>query len=161
MPDRSLIAAVLADPASKQELSRVKDFTGRASRTQLDRWWTAIQTGRAETALPAERVPGDGMPPVRAWADRNPPADARLKAARPAVEQLAVDLRIPTENLLTPDTLRRVAWAPPEDVDAETIGEMLAAHGARRWQIELVGPVIAAAFVESVHAADDASADAS
>ena len=47
VPDRSLIAAVLADPASKQELSRVKDFTGRASRTQLDRWWTAIQTGRA------------------------------------------------------------------------------------------------------------------
>ena len=161
MPDRSLIAAVLADPASKQELSRVKDFTGRASRTQLDRWWAAIEAGRGETALPAERVPGDGMPPIRAWADRNPAADARLKAARPAVEQLAVDLRMPTENLLTPDTLRRVAWTPPDEVDADSVGEVLASHGARPWQIELVGPVIAAAFVDSVHAADDASVDAS
>ena len=161
VPDRSLIAAVLADPASKQELSRVKDFTGRASRTQLDRWWAAIEAGRGETALPAERVPGDGMPPIRAWADRNPAADARLKAARPAVEQLAVDLRMPTENLLTPDTLRRVAWTPPDEVDADSVGEVLASHGARPWQIELVGPVIAAAFVDSVHAADDASVDAS
>lgn len=161
VPDRSLIAAVLADPASKQELSRVKDFTGRASRTQLDRWWAAIEAGRGETTLPAERVPGDGMPPIRAWADRNPAADARLKAARPAVEQLAVDLRMPTENLLTPDTLRRVAWTPPDEVDADSVGEVLASHGARPWQIELVGPVIAAAFVDSVHAADDASVDAS
>ncbi|HYP73988.1 MAG TPA: HRDC domain-containing protein, partial [Microbacterium sp.] len=36
VPDRSLVAAVIADPASKQDLARVKEFTGRASRTQLD-----------------------------------------------------------------------------------------------------------------------------
>jgi len=150
VPDRSLVAAVLADPASKQDLSRVKEFTGRASRTQLDRWWAAIEAGRADPALPVERVPGDGMPPVRAWPDRNPPADARLKAARPLVEQLAADLRMPTENLLTPDTLRRVAWAPPAEVDAASVGEALEAHGARPWQIALTSPVIAQAFVESV-----------
>ena len=155
VPDRSLIAAVLADPASKQDLARVKDFTGRASRTQLDRWWAAIEAGRADPALPAERATGDGMPPPRAWADRNPAADARLKAARPLVEQLAADLRMPTENLLTPDTLRRVAWAPPAEVDAASVGEVLAAHGARPWQIALTAPVIAHAFVDSLHAPDD------
>jgi len=154
VPDRSLIAAVLADPSSKQELSRVKEFTGRASRTQLDRWWGAIEAGRADPALPVERVPGDGMPPVRAWADRNPPADARLKAARPLVEQLAADLKMPTENLLTPDTLRRVAWMPPAEIDAASVGDALAAHGARPWQIALTSPVIAHAFVESGQEAD-------
>lgn len=150
IPDRALIAAVRADPATKQDLARVKDFTGRASRSQLDRWWTAIETGRADTALPKERIPGDGLPPARAWADRNPPADARLKAAKPLVEQVALQLQMPTENLLTPDTLRRVAWAPPTEVTATSIGEALAEHGARPWQIERTAQVIAQSFVESV-----------
>lgn len=157
VPDRSLVAAVLADPASKQDLARVKDFTGRASRTQLDRWWAAIEAGRADPALPAERASGDGMPPPRAWADRNPAADLRLKAARSLVEQLAVELNMPTENLLTPDTLRRLAWAPPAEIDAASIGEALEAHGARPWQIALTSPVIAGAFVDSVQTSEAAS----
>lgn len=161
VPDRSLVAAVLANPASKQELSRVREFTGRASRTQLDRWWSAIEAGRTDPALPVERVPGDGMPPVRAWADRNPAADARLKASRPVIEQLAGELHMPVENLLTPDTLRRVAWTPPAEVDAAAVGEALAAHGARPWQIEIAAPGIAQAFVESVQEPPVSSPDAS
>lgn len=157
VPDRALVAVVIADPKTKQDLARVKDFTGRASRSQLDRWWAAIEAGRADPALPAERASGDGMPPPRAWAERNPAADLRLKAARPLVEQLAVELRMPTENLLTPDTLRRLAWAPPAEIDAASIGEALAAHGARPWQIEATAEVIAGAFVESVHTPEAAS----
>lgn len=53
VPDRALVAAVLADPTSKSALAAVKDFTGRASRTQLDRWWAAIEAGRAVTQLPS------------------------------------------------------------------------------------------------------------
>jgi len=154
VPDRALVAAVRADPASKQALAGVKEFTGRASRSQLDRWWAAIEAGRADPALPAERVPGDGMPPPRAWIDRNPPADARLKTARPRLEQLALDLRMPTENLLTPDTLRRVAWNPPAEMDAASIADALAAHGARRWQIDRTAQLIADAFVESVQSVE-------
>jgi len=157
VPDRSLVAAVLADPATKQDLARVKEFTGRASRSQLDRWWAAIEAGRADPVLPAERASGDGMPPPRAWVDRNPAADLRLKAARPLVEQVAVELRMPTENLLTPDTLRRIAWAPPAEIDTASIGEALAAHGARPWQVALTAPVIAGAFVDSVHTPEAAS----
>lgn len=157
IPDRSLIAAVIADPATKQDLARVKDFTGRASRSQLDRWWAAIEAGRNDTALPAERGPGDGMPPPRAWADRNPAADARLKTARPLVEARAEELRMPTENLLTPDLLRRVAWHPPAEVTAETIGEALHELGARPWQIAQTAQVIAAAFVDSVQTPDEPS----
>jgi ribonuclease D len=151
VPDRALIAAVLADPKSKQELASVKDFMGRASRTQLDRWWAAIEAGRASEELPFERASGgDSLPPPRAWVDRNPDADARLKAARPAVEHEAESLSMPTENLLTPDTLRRLAWSPPDSVTPESIGEALQGLGARRWQIERTAQVIADAFVDSV-----------
>lgn len=151
VPDRALVAAVIADPASKQDLARVREFTGRASRSELDRWWAAIERGRAEIDLPAERASGgDTLPPPRAWADRNPAADARLKAARPAVEEVAVALAMPVENLLTPELLRRVAWAPPEPPTAAAVGSALAELGARAWQIEQTAQVIATAFVESV-----------
>jgi ribonuclease D len=162
VPDRSLVAAVLADPASKQELAQVKEFIGRASRTQLDRWWAAIELGRASAELPSERATGgDTLPPPRAWADRNPEADARLKAVRPLVEARAEKLHMPTENLLTPELLRRVAWAPPAEVSAETIGTALAALGARRWQIDELSQMIAEAFVEPIQTASAAPESAS
>lgn len=151
VPDRALVAAVLADPKSKQDLAGVKEFNGRASRSQLDRWWNAIEAGRATTDLPHERgTGGDSLPPPRAWADRNPEADARLKAARPVVEQRAADLSMPTENLLTPELLRRVAWAPPATLDAASVGSTLAELGARAWQIAETAQLIADAFVGSV-----------
>jgi ribonuclease D len=155
VPDRALVAAILADPASKQALAGVKEFNGRASRTQLDRWWNAIVAGREATDLPADRVPSDTLPPPRAWVDRNPEADRRLKAARPAVEARAEELRMPTENLLTPETLRRVAWAPPGEVTADSVGAALAELGARPWQIEQTAQVIADSFVASLNADDD------
>ncbi|GAB2701212.1 ribonuclease D [Microbacterium marinum] len=161
VPDRSLVAAVAANPATKSDLARVKEFTGRASRSQLDRWWDAIEAGRADPALPSERGSGDGMPPPRAWADRNAPADARLKSARPAVEAVAAELNMPTENLLTPDTLRRVAWNPPAEITPETIAAALAEWGARPWQIARTAQVITAAFVESVNARTDGDEPAS
>ncbi len=157
VPDRALVAAVLADPASKQALAGVKEFNGRASRTQLDRWWNAIVEGRESTDLPADRVPSDTLPPPRAWADRNPDADRRLKAARPAVEARAEELRMPTENLLTPETLRRVAWAPPAEITSQAIGAALAELGARPWQIEQTAQVIADSFVASVNDDPDAA----
>ena len=150
LPDRSIIAAVIAEPTSRQALAALRDFNGRASRSQLPRWWAAIEAGRASTELPPERVPGDSLPPPRAWVDRNPPADARLKAAKPAVEALATELNMPTENLLTPDLLRRVAWTPPESVDAASIGDALTILGARPWQIDVTAQIIADAFVVSL-----------
>ncbi|MDZ8275996.1 HRDC domain-containing protein [Microbacterium aquimaris] len=158
VPDRALVAAVLADPRSKHDLAQVKEFTGRASRSELDRWWEAIERGRADTDPPRERATGgDTLPPPRAWAQRNPEADLRLKAARPVVEELAEQLRMPTENLLTPDTLRRVAWSPPDDLDAGSIAEALRSWGAREWQIGRTAQAIAEAFVSSVQSAESAS----
>ena len=162
VPDRALVAAVIANPASKSALGALKEFTGRASRSQLDRWWAAIEAGRAVTELPLERsTGGDTLPPPRAWVDRNPEADARLKAARPVVEHRAEELHMPTENLLTPELLRRVAWSPPEPLTAASVGEALVALGARPWQIAQTAQVIADAFVGSVQAASEASEPAS
>lgn len=162
VPDRALVAAILADPKSKQQLAAVKEFTGRASRSEIDRWWAAFEAGRADPELPPERLRGtDTIPPVRAWADRAPEADARLKAAKPLIDERAQSLEMPVENLLTPELLRRVAWAPPAIIDADSIAQALAALGARRWQIDQTAQVIAEAFVESGQAPTEASESAS
>jgi len=160
VPDRSLVAAVLGNPQSKSALAGIKDFQGRASRTQIDRWWQAIVDGRASEELPRERVPSDTLPPPRAWSDRNPEADARLKAARPVVEATAEALGMPTENLLTPEYLRRVAWDLP-GTTAEEIAAALAALGARPWQIAQTAQKIADAFVEATQSPDETPTPAS
>ena len=148
VPDASLVAAARILPVSRNALAELREFNGRASRTELDRWWKAIQAGLASGDLPSAKPNGDALPPPRAWADRNPDADLRLKAARAALLAVSEERMVPLENLLTPDHLRRVAWQPPEPADAATVGETLALLGARAWQIEATAQLIADAFVE-------------
>ncbi len=161
VPDASLVAVARTPPGSKRELAAMRSFSGRASRPEIDRWWAAVEAGLSASDLPTLRVPSDAPPPPRAWADRNPEADRRLKAARPAVAELAAAMRLPTENLLTPDTLRRVAWEPPAVVDESSVAEALAAYGARPWQIEATAAAIARAFVRAAQTPPESSDAAS
>ncbi|MGH3995774.1 MAG: ribonuclease D, partial [Pseudonocardiaceae bacterium] len=87
----------------------------------------------------------DGPPPVNRWQDRDPAAAARLAAARAALTEVAVHHRLPLQNLLQPDLVRRLCWEPPEPLDATAVERELAAGGARRWQRDLtVSPLTAA-----------------
>jgi len=149
LPDSSIVTAARARLASQNDLATLSGFHGRASRSQIDRWWAAIQAGHTTDDLPALRVKDDSLPPPRAWSDRNPEADARLKAARPALSALAEEWDLPLENLLTPDHLRRLAWSPPAEEGAAAIAERLAELGARPWQIDATAQPIADAFVDA------------
>lgn len=161
VPDSALVAAARMLPETKRDLAALKEFTGRASRTQIDRWWDAIQAGLASTDQPTLRVPGDSMPPPRVWSDKNPEADRRLKLARAAVTEVSTELSIPVENLLTPELLRRVAWTPPESIDRESIAQALEALGARSWQLDVTAQRIADAFVEASQSPEEPSEPAS
>jgi ribonuclease D len=157
VPDASLVAAARVLPTSKNALAELREFNGRASRTELDRWWRAVQTGLASTELPSLKAAGEALPPPRAWADRNPEADVRLKAARAALTTLSEELSVPLENLLTPENLRRVSWQPPEPADADAVGDALTRLGARPWQVAATAQLIAAAFVGSPQSEDEPS----
>ncbi|WP_181362321.1 HRDC domain-containing protein [Streptomyces sp. VMFN-G11Ma] len=146
--DAAIVEAALALPADAQALSALNGFGNRMGRRQLEQWQAAVDRARAltETQLPAPGQPVTGPPPPRAWADKDPAAAARLSAARAAVTALAEQLNMPQENLITPDTVRRVCWEPPKDVDPETVGAALSGYGARPWQVEQVTPVLVAAL---------------
>lgn len=149
VPDRSLISAVLANPGSKQELAKLKAFHGRASRSELDRWWDALQRGNVTPDMPEARTPSIGPPPPKIWTEKNPPAWARLSAAREAVKHLSEERHIPAENLVTPDFLRRLCWEPPEPSTPDAISAYLVEKGARLWQVNLLAEALSQAFVDA------------
>lgn len=148
LPDAAIVAAATALPRSAEELVTLRPFSGKATRRRAEQWFSAVQRARA---LPPEELPSlrgprsDGPPPPRAWADRDPAAAARLAAARAVVAGLSERFEVPAEHLLQPDLLRRVCWSPPEDL--RDLPEVLAAGGARPWQVELVGGPLGEALV--------------
>jgi ribonuclease D len=131
-----------------QALTAFNGFGNRMGRRQLEQWQAAVDRAKAlpDSALPAQGQPVTGPPPPKAWADKDPAAAARLSAARAAVSALAEQLNMPQENLITPDTVRRLCWEPPVTADAESISGALAGYGARPWQVEQVTPVLAGAL---------------
>ena len=54
---------------------------------------------------------------------------------------------MPTENLVHPDAVRRLAWKPPEPSIPDAVAGQLAGYGARPWQVELTAVPISAALL--------------
>jgi ribonuclease D len=148
LPDSAIIAAAVAKPATAAALTALPVFSGRMQRRNAEGWMAAI--GRALSlpvdALPVVRPAGDGPPAPAKWAARDQAAAARLAAARTGLSELSERVGTPVENLLSPDTARRVLWTPPEDSGLAAVAAALAERGARPWQIELTAPVLAKAL---------------
>ena len=155
LPDAAIVVAAGAMPRERRELLGLKGFHWRAAGRYARAWLQALEIAREmpEAQLPGRPPRGDGPPQARLWADRDPVAARRLSAARTSVQALAEALHVPVENLLTPDTMRRLLWAPPsarapEELEA-AVGQQLRAMGAREWQIGLTTEPLCAAIREA------------
>jgi ribonuclease D len=139
LPDSAIIAAAELDPKDERTLLTLAGFGGRSVRRLASQWLAALAEARAlpDKALPTT-PPSDGPPPPHRWAERDPIAAGRLTRCREVVTTLATAHHLPPENLVAPDTVRRLAWTPPEPLSVDTVGEALAGYGARRWQVELL-----------------------
>ena len=148
LSDGAIVEAALGLPPNVHALAALPGFGHRMGRRQLEQWQAAVDRAKAlpDSELPQPGQAVSGPPPPRSWADRDPAAAARLSAARAAVSALAEELNMPQENLITPDTVRRVCWEPPAQVDQASVAEALAAHGARQWQITQVTPPLVTAL---------------
>ncbi|MGH8777373.1 MAG: ribonuclease D, partial [Jiangellaceae bacterium] len=91
-------------------------------------------------------------PPARSWPSRDPAAAARLAAARSAVAEIAESHGLPVENLLSPETLRRAAWSPPDPLTADAVAAAFRDRGAREWQVRLTAAAVAEAFAAAASA---------
>ncbi|HVF20414.1 MAG TPA: HRDC domain-containing protein [Mycobacteriales bacterium] len=160
LPDSAIVEAVLKAPTTPDALAEIAPFSGRSLRRQVDVWHAAL--ARAATlpndALPTTSGTSDGgPPPAHRWAERDPVAAGRLARTRAAIAAVAAEHSLPVENLLEPAVLRRLAWQPPPSVDADSVAEALAVHGARLWQVRLTAASLADALLEPPPAADSAA----
>jgi len=155
IPDAAIVEAANALPRDKGGLLGLKGFRGRGAERYASQWLAALRTARGlpERELPPLAARYDGPPPPRSWADKDPVAATRLKVCRERLNALAADLELPVENLLSPDSVRRLAWEPPVPAAGEqwaaTVAERLTSLGARPWQVELTAGPLAAAMSES------------
>ncbi|MDQ1649359.1 MAG: ribonuclease [Frankiaceae bacterium] len=148
LPDSAIVEAALAQPADQTALSKLPVYSGPRMRRTVEQWWLAIAEANAlaEDELPRAAGPGVGLPPANRWADRDPEAAERLARARAGLASLSEQYRVPVENLLEPALVRRLAWAPPAEPDADSVRAFLTEGLARRWQIELTVPVLVEAL---------------
>jgi ribonuclease D len=140
LPDAAIIDLAMAMPRSPADLNELSTFRSRGPRRNLSAWLRAVGKARglADEDLPEHSLPSDGPPPAHRWAERDPEAAKRLTAARAVVAALADEHTLPTENLMQPDAIRRLAWSPPAEITKETVTEALRGYGAREWQLQLV-----------------------
>lgn len=148
LPDSAIIQAASVNPADEQALLQLPVFKGRAQRRLAGTWMRALRAAAElpKSELPDPSPPNDGPPPANRWADKFPEAAARLSAARTALTAIAEANRLPVENLLQPDLVRRTCWQPPAETDLDTVSETLRAGGAREWQIGLTADALAVAL---------------
>ncbi len=156
LPDTAIVEAARSYPANHAQLARISGFAGRQARRHEKDWLAAIARARASSDDELPETTGgaipNGPPPAHRWAERDPAAAARLTAARTVVAALAEQSRLPVENLLSPDAVRKLSWDPPRlsggDSDAQAVAAALAGYGARPWQVELTAEPIARALCD-------------
>lgn len=148
LPDSSIVQAAQADVQKESELTKLPVFGGKQQRRRSAMWMQALRAARnlSGDELPATAGATDGPPPTNRWSDRDPDAAARLSAARTALGEIAERHALPVENLLLPDLLRRLCWAPPEDTSAVAVAQVMRDRGAREWQIGLTAEALSSAL---------------
>jgi ribonuclease D len=154
--DSAIVEIALNPVATKKEFEKVLRPLGLRARwlENVKIWLEAV--GRAvaleEKDWPALRTNADTLPPIKLWRDKFPDKYAPLSHARARIEIIATENDIPVENLITPEFVRRICWAPPAASTSQASPQIVRDHllslGARKWQVDLVAEAIAAALLE-------------
>ncbi|CAB4667624.1 MAG: ribonuclease D [Actinobacteria bacterium] len=145
--DAAILELAIASPTTRKEMEKALRPIGMRARwfENTQRWLDAIAYALAlpESQWPQVRAESDALPPVKIWRDKFPLKYAHLSHARASLEACAASLSIPPENLLSPESVRRICWNEPADVVAA-----LSELGARNWQIALVSEFLTAALTQ-------------
>jgi ribonuclease D len=146
LSDSHIVTLASSGLTKESELKTLSFMHLRNVKRHASTWIAATMRANElpDSELPALKLPVTGPPAPRNWEARNPHAWRRLEYARSQLSTIASDLALPVENLMTPDTIRRVLWTPPES--PRKLVETLYEFGARTWQVEIVEPVLVTAI---------------
>jgi len=154
--DAAIIEFAIHKPLNKKDAEKVLRPIGMRARwlENMPTWLAAIESAlqTPEDQWPPMKSGADTLPPMKLWRERFADKYAPLTHARFAVENVAVELSIPAENLISPEIIRRICWNPPEGSlqvhNVEAVSQAMSNLGARKWQVEIVAPLVASALLE-------------
>jgi len=112
LPDSAIVSAATADPKTVEDLTALPVFGGSKQRRSAQVWVDALNRARDNDDQPEVSEPQNGPPPASRWGRRKPEAAARLEAARAGLTELSERVSVPTENLVTPEVVRRLVLQP-------------------------------------------------
>ncbi|MFM8632528.1 MAG: HRDC domain-containing protein [Candidatus Nanopelagicus sp.] len=152
--DEAIIELAIKRPESLEEVAKVIGWRTRLESPPFNRWLKVLNLA---LATPIEqqvqlRVESLSLPPLRVWKEKNPIGYARLTHVRAALAELSTQLQIPTENLITPEFIKRICWQQPPSSESEYesfVVAKLQRLGARSWQVEQVSKLVASKLGES------------
>ena len=141
--DEAIIELALSRPTELEAVAKAIGWRTKLESPPFARWLKVLSNALLTPIdqQPEYKVPSNTLPPVRVWKEKNPIGYARLTHARSQLMNLAAELKIPVENLITPEFVRRVCWQEPPKNEfgyQEFIVGELSKYGARDWQIEQV-----------------------
>ncbi len=162
LSDSVLIALAKSDVKTKDEFLALPEakmkIRNDLQQSYVETWLTAYLNAKSllEKDWPQLRAKSDSLPPIKIWRDKYPLAHAHLTHARHNLNELAVNLSLPLENLLTPETLRRICfdnghetkYREPEAL-MPLVEKQLRASGARQWQISRCARLIAESLCQN------------
>ena len=154
--DAAIIEFAIHKPLNKKDAEKALRPIGMRARwlENMPTWLSATEAAlnTPEDQWPPMKSGADTLPPLKLWRERFADKFAPLTHARFAVETVAHELSIPAENLISPEIIRRICWAPPADslqnLNVDAVCEAMLNLGARQWQVEVVAPLVAAALLE-------------
>ena len=154
--DAAIIEFAIHKPLNKKDAEKALRPIGMRARwlENMPTWLSATEAAlnTPEDQWPPMKSGADTLPPLKLWRERFPDKYAPLTHARFAVESVAQELSIPAENLISPEIIRRICWAPPADslqnLNVDAVCQAMLNLGARQWQVEVVAPLVAAALLE-------------
>ena len=152
--DDAIVEIATKRPDNPEAVAKVIGRRTRLEAPPFNRWLSVLNNA-LKTPIeeqPELRVASQSLPPIKIWKDRNPLGYARLTHARAGLIELSAQIQIPTENLVTPEFIRKICWQDPpaSNSDYENfVTEQLIKMGARPWQIELVTPSISSCLSQT------------
>lgn len=162
LSDAVIIALAKSNVKSKDEFMKLSEAKARIrNETQKSYIETWLETFLAAQSLTQEQWPelrsrSDSLPPVKIWKAKFPIAYAHISHAKAKLNEIALELNLPLENLMGPELVRKICF----DQASEQIHKMseallarvetqLRLNGAREWQIEKCAKAIAESLTES------------
>ncbi|MGA0442953.1 MAG: HRDC domain-containing protein [Candidatus Nanopelagicaceae bacterium] len=141
------------------ELSIVRErIRHEHQKAHLTTWWKVLSGvyEMDQSHWPEMRARGEGLPPPKVWREKYPIAYIHYQHARIHLTEIASGLKLPLENLLAPDLVKRVIFDEGSErtyIDGEEcrgrVSEALDQGKARQWQKDLAIDALVQALCES------------